>query len=122
MGAMGVIADARLGSPLNIIAFLIYVICASLLLLIPIVVFAMSPAKSATTLEAAGKWLEAHNRVIVIAISVIFGTFFLAYFVGDGGLHFFDSLDSSQSFASWRSRSSQSLRGATPRRCSRFGL
>ena len=84
LGAIGVIADARLGSPLNIIAFLIYVICASLLMLIPIAVYAVSPAKSAKTLEAAGKWLEAHNRVIVIVISVIFGTFFL--FKGISGL------------------------------------
>ena len=61
----------------NVIAFLFYVLAASSLVLAPIIVYAVAPARSAKTLDAAQGWLERHNRAIVIAISLIFGLLFL---------------------------------------------
>ena len=49
----------------------------SSLVLAPIVVYAAAPTQSAKTLDAAQGWLERHNRVIVIAISLVFGLLFL---------------------------------------------
>ena len=53
-------------------------------MLAPIVVYAVAPMQSAKTLDAAQGWLERHNRVIVIAISLVFGLLFL--FKGITGL------------------------------------
>jgi len=84
LSAMGVIGQARLSQAANIIAFLFYVLAASSLVLAPIVVYAVAPTQSAKTLDAAQGWLERHNRVIVIAISLVFGLLFL--FKGITGL------------------------------------
>jgi hypothetical protein len=47
------------------------------LLLLPIIIRVVIPRQSTAALEGAGTWLERHNRVIVIAVSVVFGIFFL---------------------------------------------
>jgi hypothetical protein len=84
LSAIGIIGQARLSQAENVIAFLFYVLAASSLVLTPIVVYAVAPTQSAKTLDAAQGWLERHNRVIVIAISLIFGLLFL--FKGITGL------------------------------------
>lgn len=48
-----------------------------MLVLPPIVAFAVAPQKSARPLAVAQGWLERHNRTIVIAVSLISGTWFL---------------------------------------------
>lgn len=84
LGALGIIRDARLGNPQDIVAYLFFVLGAVSLMLIPIIACAVAPAQSARALEAGGKWLEKHNRAIVIAVSAVFGTLFL--FKGIAGL------------------------------------
>jgi len=77
LSAVGVIGQAQLSQAGNVIAFLFYVLAAQSLVLVPIVVYAVAPTQSAKTLDAAQGWLGRHNRVIVIAISLIFGLLFL---------------------------------------------
>jgi hypothetical protein len=49
----------------------------SSLVLTPIIVYAIALTQSAKTLDATQGWLKRHNRMIVIAISLIFGLLFL---------------------------------------------
>ena len=77
LSALGIIGQAQMSQAENVIAFLFYVLAASSLVLAPIIVYAVVPTQSAKTLDAAQGWLERHNRVIVIAISLIFGLLFL---------------------------------------------
>jgi hypothetical protein len=77
LGALGVIRDAALGNPGATIAYLFFVLASVSLLLVMIIFRAVAPERSAKTLDALGKWMEDHNRAIVITISVIFGAFFL---------------------------------------------
>ena len=77
LSAIGVIGQAQLSQAENVMAFLFYVLAASSLVLAPIIVYAVAPTQSAKSLDAAQGWLERHNRVIVIAISLIFGLLFL---------------------------------------------
>ena len=60
------------------------VLAAQSLVLIPIVVYAIAPTRSSKTFETARLWLEEHNRLIMSAVSLIFGLFFL--FKGITGL------------------------------------
>ncbi len=77
LGAIGTIGEGELKRSTSIVAFLIYVFAGSTLILTPILLRAVAPQRSAELLEGGGAWLERNNRVIVIAVSVIFGTFFL---------------------------------------------
>ena len=77
LSTIGIIGQAQLSQAENVITFLFYVLAASSLVLAPIVVYAVAPTQSAKTLGAAQGWLERHNRVIVIVISLIFGLWFL---------------------------------------------
>jgi hypothetical protein len=77
LGAINVIREAALGQPEAAVAFLLYVLGASALILAPSPVRLVAPRQSKAALEAGGHWLEEHNRVIVIAVSAVFGTFCL---------------------------------------------
>ena len=77
LSAIGIIGEAQLEPPTSVGLFLFYVLAAQSLVLIPIVAYAIAPTQSAKTLDAARQWLEQYNRTIVIAISLIFGIFFL---------------------------------------------
>jgi hypothetical protein len=84
LGALGVINQADLPGPQDAIAFLIFVLGAQALVLVPIIMRAVIPSRSAALLEAGYQWLERNNRTIVIAVSSIFGTYFI--FKGITGL------------------------------------
>ena len=77
LGAIGTIGEARLGQPSGSIVFLLFVLLAESLLLIPILIRLIVPAQATALLGRVSDWLTAHNRVIVIAVSLIFGLFFL---------------------------------------------
>jgi hypothetical protein len=62
LSAIGTIGDAGLGQATNVIVFLFYV---------------AAPARAAKSLDAASTWLERYHRLIVTAISLSFGLFFL---------------------------------------------
>jgi cytochrome c biogenesis protein CcdA len=73
LAAIGVIGQAALTSAESLVAFALYVLGAELLLLTPIVLSVRSPAR----FDAAARWLEEHERPIVIAVSLILGSYFL---------------------------------------------
>jgi hypothetical protein len=78
LSAIGVIRESNLGSPSeNLTAFLIYVLGAESLLILPLLVYAIAPRQSAGLLQTATHWLETYNRPITITVSLIFGCFFL---------------------------------------------
>lgn len=84
LGALSVIREANLQNPDNVIAFLVFVLGAQSLVLIPILMSAVAPKQSGHLLEASSQWLERNNRMIVIVVSVIFGAYFI--FKGITGL------------------------------------
>jgi hypothetical protein len=73
LAAISIIGQAALASAESLVAFLLYVLGAELLLLAPIVLSVRSP----TRFDAAARWLEAHERPIVIAVSLILGGYFV---------------------------------------------
>lgn len=76
LGAISTIGEAQLGQTDSIITFLIYALLAASLLIIPIVIRILFPSRATALLGSFGDWLEAHNRTIVIVVSLIFGLLF----------------------------------------------
>jgi hypothetical protein len=77
LGAIGVIGQAQLGQPSSTIAFLLFVLLAESLLLLPILVRIIIPDRSKALLESVSSWLSKYNRQIMIVVSLIFGVLFL---------------------------------------------
>jgi hypothetical protein len=82
--ALGVIRAANLPDLHSAVAFLVFILGAQSLVLLPIGLSAFAPGDSSRLLEAGTLWLERNNRTIVIVVSVCFGTFFV--FKGVTGL------------------------------------
>jgi hypothetical protein len=80
LAALSVIGQATFTSAESLVAFGLYVLGAELLLIAPIVLSVRSPAR----FDAAAGWLERHERPIVIAVSLILGSYFL--WIGVHGL------------------------------------
>jgi hypothetical protein len=76
LSAIGTIKDATLGNTESIAAFVIYVLAAESLLLLPLLMCIVVPKRSQNLLKQASDWLEAYNRPITIAVSLIFGALF----------------------------------------------
>jgi hypothetical protein len=77
LGAINVISEAQLGRSSSITAFLLYILLAQSLLLLPILIRLLLPKQAAGWLRAFGGWLEQHNARIVMVVSLVFGLFFL---------------------------------------------
>jgi hypothetical protein len=73
LSAIGLIGEAEPGEAAGTGLYLIYVLATQTLVVLPIVAYAVTPHRAAGPLKAAETWLERHNRVIVITVSVIFG-------------------------------------------------
>jgi len=84
LGAIGVIGQAQLGQPSSTVAFLLFVLLAESLLLLPIVIRIIIPEGSKSLLETISAWLTRYNRPIMILVSLIFGLLFL--YQGASGL------------------------------------
>jgi len=82
--AIAVIGEAKLGQPSSTIVYLLFVLLAESLLLIPILVRVVLPGQSKAFLDGTSDWLTRHNRVIVIVVSLVFGLLFL--YQGASGL------------------------------------
>lgn len=77
LSAIGTIDNAGLGEPSSTITFLIFVLLAQSLLILPILMRLILPERSQAWLGSLSDWLEAHNRQIMIVVSLIFGLLFL---------------------------------------------
>ena len=76
LSAISIISAASLERPMGIGVYLFYVLLTQMLVLPPILLFALAPERAAKPLQAAQGWLDRHNRVIVISVSFIFGLWF----------------------------------------------
>jgi hypothetical protein len=77
LSAIGVIEAAQPGLATAVLAYLGFVLLAQVLLLLPIAAYALAPAPTGKLLSTADRFLQRHNRTISIAISLIFGAWFL---------------------------------------------
>lgn len=76
LGAISVIGEAALGQRESTIAYLLYVVLAATLLVIPILIRLLFPARAESLLGSLNDWLEVHNRAIMIVVSLVFGALF----------------------------------------------
>ena len=77
LSAIGVISAAELGQPASTIAYLLFLILAQTLLLLPILVRILLPSRSKSLLQTTSDWLTRNNRAIMIVVSLVFGLLFL---------------------------------------------
>jgi hypothetical protein len=77
LSAIAIIEEAQAGTVASVLAFLYFVVLAQSLIVAPIIVYAVAPTQSGRLLDAAQGWLERHNRTIIIAVSLVFGLWFL---------------------------------------------
>lgn len=77
LSAISVIRNATLSPSETVMAFLLYVVGAQSLLILPLIVYAIAPRQSARKLAAASDWLTKYSRQIGLTVSLIFGCFFL---------------------------------------------
>jgi hypothetical protein len=84
LSAIGVLSKAHLGPPASIGHFLGYALAAQAFGLIAVIAYALSPRRAGGALAAIRQWLERNDRQVLVAVSLIFGLFFL--FKGITGL------------------------------------
>lgn len=77
LAAIAVIEEAQPGLSGGAALYLLFVVATQVLALLPIVAYAVAPQRTTQPIRAAHSWLERHNRVIVITVSLIFGVWFL---------------------------------------------
>ena len=77
LSAIGVISDANLSRTSSILTFIAFVILAESIHLAVVGAAVVAPTRSTKILERAFEWLQRHNRVLVIILGVVFGTWFL---------------------------------------------
>lgn len=78
LSALGVIRGANLEPWDEFKLFLLYVLAAEVLLILPLLIYAVMPQQSAQVIHSASSWLMKHNKPITVTASLIFGIFFLA--------------------------------------------
>lgn len=76
LSAISIITEANLGGSAGVGLYLFYILITQILVLPPILFYAITPQRAARPLQAAQGWLERHNRVIVMIVSFIFGLWF----------------------------------------------
>jgi hypothetical protein len=77
LGALGIIGEQTLGRRDAWVAYLLFVLGAELLLLLPLAVSALAHERSDDLLERVAAWLERNTRPIKITVSIVFGSYFL---------------------------------------------
>lgn len=75
--AVDLIAAADLSGQDSFLAYLVYILMAQALLLIPLVMLLATPEKATKVLGRLSGWLDRHERTITILVAIIFGFFFL---------------------------------------------
>jgi hypothetical protein len=88
LAAIAVIEEAQPGLSMGVTLYLVFLLVTQTPVLLPLLAFAVAPARSARPLAAAHGWLVRHNRVIVMFASLVFGLWFL--YKGVSGLLILD--------------------------------
>jgi len=76
LGAIGVIGDAGLGRAANVTTYLLFVLLVVSPHLIIVGAAVIAPQGSKSLLDKVLRWLQDHNRVIMIMLGLIFGVWF----------------------------------------------
>lgn len=76
LSAIAIIEGARPGFLAGTATYLFFVAASASVLVLPIIISAIAPAPSARAIEAAYLWMERNNRVLTIAVSLVFGIWF----------------------------------------------
>jgi threonine/homoserine/homoserine lactone efflux protein len=77
LGTMSAIIESRMGVPLAVLTFLLFVVLAECVP-VTILALAVSPSsRSAAILKGFGDWLRRRRRAITIVFGLVFGTWFL---------------------------------------------
>lgn len=77
LSALATIAAAQLSQPSSAIAYLLFILLAESLLLLPIVIRLVIPEQSKVVLTDLSDWLTRNSRPITITVSLVFGLLFL---------------------------------------------
>jgi uncharacterized membrane protein YidH (DUF202 family) len=76
LSAIGLISEAGLAESAGVGLYLFYVVATQMLVLPPILVYAVAPQRADRVLKAAQTWLERHDRTILVSVSLVFGVWF----------------------------------------------
>ncbi|MDM9383892.1 GAP family protein [Chlorogloeopsis sp. ULAP01] len=77
LSALATIAAAQLGQLSSTIVYLLFILLAESLLLLPILARILIPERSKYLLSELSAWLTKNSRSITIVVSLVFGLFFL---------------------------------------------
>jgi hypothetical protein len=77
LSAIATIEAAAPGLPAAALAYVLFVILAQIMLIVPILFYAVAPARAAPMFDTAQAWVQRNNRPISIVVSLIFGVWFL---------------------------------------------
>jgi len=77
ISAVDLIAAADLSGWKSISTYLIYILLAQSVLLIPLMMALISPLKAQRSLDGLKSWLERHERTIMVSFAVLFGCIFI---------------------------------------------
>lgn len=77
LSAIAAIGDADLGQPGATVAFVMFVVLAASIHLVLIGISFAVPAKSDALLQRTNDWLTSHNRIMMIVLGFVFGTWFM---------------------------------------------
>jgi hypothetical protein len=78
LGAIGVIGAADLGRAANLVTYLLFVLLVVSPHLVIVGVALIMPGRSKALLNPTLRWLQDNNRVIMIVLGLVFGTWFLS--------------------------------------------
>ena len=84
LAAVNLIADADLAGFASLMAYLIYLLVALSLLVLPMIYLLVFPKKAKRTLGRLNVWMKQHERGIEIVTAILFGLMFLG--IGLGGV------------------------------------
>jgi Sap-like sulfolipid-1-addressing protein len=77
LGVVGAIRDAEVSLHAGVLAYAAYVVLAAAIPLALVVIRIAAPDRSTVLLKSWEEWLERHKGRVVVAFSLVFGTWFL---------------------------------------------
>ncbi len=77
LAAVDMVAAADLGGLASVVAYLWYALLSMTPVFIPLIMVLAAPQKGTESLDSLNAWLERHARIIVIAVAILLGGYFL---------------------------------------------
>ena len=77
LGAIAAIEEAHEGRHAGVVSYLVFVALVLAPQLAALAYALVAPARARRALDEIADWLRRHNRAIVVAVSLVFGTWFL---------------------------------------------